>query len=582
MHTLAHTVFQFDGHALDVTRGCLLKGGREVELRPKVFEVLRYLVENADRLVSKDDIIKAVWPGVFVTDDSLTQCVRELRVALGDSEQRIIKTVPRRGYLFAAPVSQTALEVGPSAPANTVNGTRAADSTGPEAAAAVPEPGRRIGIWRHWAASAGAALLLAAIVVGVWFWREPIGLPLPDRPSIAVLPFINMGTDPKQEYFCDGITEDLITRLSKFSELFVIARDSAFTYKSKRIETKQIGRELGVRYLLQGSVRRDGERLRITGQLVDTNTGKQIWAEYYDRETGEVFAIQDDVTQRIVRILVTRVTQSELERALRKPPETLTAYDYYLRGNAEMKRREGPNRGQIVAAARNLYEKSIVADPHYAPAIQGLAYTYITAYLEPTRYEPIAREYRQKTAIDLALSHAQKAVELEPHLPEARTTLGWILHWQYRRNEAIAEFERAFELNPNLADGRFTLVLYQSGRAPEAIEQMKRIMRLDPFPPAVYFSYLGNAYYLTGQYEKAIELIRASAKRLPGYRPSFVWLAAVAAQLGQDKDAREAAAEVLKIQPDFTISWFLKQIRLAKQEDADRLTEGLRKAGLPD
>jgi adenylate cyclase len=169
-----------------------------------------------------------------------------------------------------------------------------------------------------------------------------------------------------------------------------------------------------------------------------------------------------------------------------------------------------------------------------------------------------------------------------PYVPEAHATLAWILNWQYRRAEAIAAFECAFELNPNLADSRFTLVLYQDGRAPEGIEFMKRIMRLDPFPPAVYVSYLGNAYYLTGRYETAIELLRASAKRLPGYRPSFVWLSAAAAQLGRHEEAKEAMADVLRIQPDFTISWFLRQIRLAKAEDVDRLIDGLRKAGFSE
>jgi len=246
-----------------------------------------------------------------------------------------------------------------------------------------------------------------------------------------------------------------------------------------------------------------------------------------------------------------------------------------------MRAREGPKRGENVAAARAHYEASLAVDPGYARALQGLAYTYVTAWLEPTRYEPIEREYRQRTTIDRALSLAQRAVEVDPYLPEAHATLGWALHWHYRRAEAIVAFERAFELNPNLADGRFVLVLYQIGRAAESIEVMKRIMRLDPFPPAVYFSYLGNAYYLMGEYGKARELIGVSAQRMPGYRASFIWLAAATAQLGREEEAAAAAAEVLKISPDFTVSWFLAQIRLAKPEDEKRVAEGLYKAGLP-
>jgi tetratricopeptide (TPR) repeat protein len=333
---------------------------------------------------------------------------------------------------------------------------------------------------------------------------------------------------------------------------------------------------------VQGSVRRHADRIRITAQLIEASSGKQMWAEAYDREIGAVFAVQDEVTQSILRTLVAHITQSELDRSRRKPPETLAAYDYYLRGNAMMAGREGEKRGERVAAAREFYCQSLAADPHYAPAVQGLANTYVTSWLEPTTYAPLMREHRQKATIDEALALAQRAVELDPHLPEAHATLAWVLHWQYRRNEAIAAFARAIELNPNLADGRPVLMLFQNGRATEAIEMMKRVMRLEPFPPAVYLSYLGNAYYLVGQYENAYELTSASGKRLPGYRPSFVWSAAAAAQLGRREEARQAADELRKMHADFTITWFLSQIRLARPEDAEHLTQGLRKAGLPD
>jgi adenylate cyclase len=580
MHTVAHRVFRFEGFALDMTRGCLHCGDRQIELRPKSFEVLQYLIENADRLVTKDELIGAIWPNVFVTDDSLTRCISDVRQALGDAEQRIIKTMPRRGYLFAAPVSEALTDTQFRSSSDKPSRAPSNGDTAPP-----PEPERPERSWtprrRSWIALGAAAVLIAAIGASVWFSRQPAGLPLPDRPSIAVLPFTNMSADAQQEYFSDGVSEDIITALSKFRDLFVIARNSSFTYKGKPFDVKQIGRELGVRYLLEGSVRRDAERLRITAQLIDSASGRHIWADYYDRDPSGIFAVQDEVTQRIVSTLVAHIGRLELERALHKPPQTLAAYDYYLRGNAAMKAREGPNRGEMVAAARAFYEQSIAADPRYAPAIQGVANTYITAWLEPTSYEPITRQYRQQGAIELALSLARRAVELDPHLPEAHATHAWVLHWHYRRAEAIAAFERAFELNPNLADGRIVLVLYQNGRAPESLERMKRIMRNDPFPPAVYSSYLGNAYYLTGQYERALESLRVAAARMPGYRAAFAWLAATSAQLGRLDEARAAAAEVLRVHPEFTISWFLGQIRLTPR-DAEHLTEGLRKAGLPN
>jgi TolB-like protein/tetratricopeptide (TPR) repeat protein len=510
-----HKVFRFEGYTLDVTRGCLSNADREIDLRPKSFDVLCYLVENAGRLVSKDEIIKTVWPNVFVTDDSIKQCVSELRIALCDGEQRMIKTVPRRGYLFAAPIA------------------------------------------------------------------EPSG-PVEGPPSIAVLPFTNMGGDPQQDYFSDGISEDLITSLSKFASLFVIAQHSAFKYKGTHLDVKQIGRELGVRYLLVGSVRRDADRVRITAQLVDTSASKHLWAEHYDRELTGIFAVQDEVTQKIVVTLVAHVTKSELDRALRKPPENLAAYDRCLRANAIMKNHQRDASGETIAAARTLYEQSLAADPRYAPALQGLAHTCVVSWLHRKQYEPISREYQEQSTIDRALCLAQRAVELDGNLPDAHVTLAYVLHWQYRRAEGMAEFERAFELNPNLADFRFSIALIHNGRAAEAIEDMRRIMRLDPFHPDVYFSSLGYAYYLGGLHAEALENLRTGARRMPDWRPAHVWLATAAAGSGRDEEARRAAGEVLRLEPGFTIAKWLRLERLARQEDADRVAEDLRKAGLPE
>ena len=582
MHKITHRVFQFEGLSLDVTRGVLRVEDRELPLRPKSFEVLRYLVENADRLVSKDELMQAVWPDVIVTDNSLKRCVSEVRLALGDGEQRMIKTVPRRGYVFAALVSSPQIDAG-ATPAPVATPAELTTILEPNGARELATPYATLTKPKQWSLAALAGMVLLFVVAAsAWSWRKPPDLPLPDRPSVAVLPFINISGDPQQDYFSDGVSEDLGTGLAKFADLFVIARNSAFTYKGESLDLRQIGRELGVRYLVQGSVRREAERLRVTVQLVDVATGKQLWAERYDRELTGLFAVQDDITQKIVGTLVAHITKFELDRALRKPPETLAAYDSYLRANALMKNMHRGNRGEIIAAARKLYERSLAADAHYAPAIQGLAHTYVTAWQEPTDYEPIASEYRQQATLDRAVFLAQTAIEIDGNLAEAHATLGFVLRWQYRLNEGIAEFERAFALNPNLADGRFGNMLNHQGRAPEAIDFMKRIMRLDPFHPAVYFQYLGNSYYLTGQYDAAFELIRTGARRMPGYRPVFVWLAAAAALSGRDEEARRAAAEVLRLQPDFTITNWLQLLRLASQADADRLAEGLRKAGLPE
>ena len=570
MDTAVHRAFRFAGYTLDMTRGALCNGEHAIELRPKSFEVLRYLVENAGRLISKDEIIRAVWSNVVVSDESLTRCISDVRAALADERQRIIKTVPRRGYIFDVPVLETGMP-----------GAAAAGVASVETSAPAGQRGARKS-WRRSAAAGAFVLLLAVIAAVAWLWRQPAGLPLPDRPSIAVLPFINMGTDPQQDYFSDGITEDIITNLSKFSDLFVIARNSTFAYKGTSIEPRQIGRELGVRYLMQGSVRRQPDRLRITAQLVDATNSRQIFAEHYDRVPADVFAIQDEVTQKIIGTLVAHISKSEFDRVLRKPPQAFAAYDYYLRGIAMVEAAFRGKRGENIRAARAFFEESIASDPRYAPAVQGLARTYLLAWQEPTTFDPIAREYRQQATLDRALSLAQEAVALDGNLPEAHTALAQILHWQYRRVESMAEYRRAFELNPNLAERSFGPALYHNGRTPEAIEYIRRIMRLDPFHPTQLFVNLGAAYYLSGWYTEALGPLRTATERMPGFRPGFVWRAAAAAQLGLDQEARQAASGVLRLQPDFGISEWLRFLRLAKLEDADRLADGLRKAGLPE
>jgi adenylate cyclase len=286
-------MFQFGEYTLDITRGCLRTADHEVELRPKSFEVLRLLVENSGRLVTKDELIRTGWPNVTVTDESLTRCISEVRQALADHDQRIIKTVPRRGYRFSIPVSR--LETG---------------------AALAPQP-------------AGANMDRGR---GDAAGDLPLDQPPADRACVAVLPFANLSGDLQQEYFSDGITEDIITELSRFSELLVIARNSTFQYKGKAVDVRQIARELGARYVLEGSIRRAGDRIRINAQLIDAVTGIHRWAERYDRELSDVFAVQDEVARTIVTILAAHVTKAETDRTFLKPPATWEAYDYYLRG----------------------------------------------------------------------------------------------------------------------------------------------------------------------------------------------------------------------------------------------------------
>ena len=503
-----------------------------------------------------------------------------MRAALQDGDQRLVKTVPRRGYLLDVPVSPTDGPPGPPAPVSA-----AAVDPPTEAGIATddvqPEARRAASGWRARGRLAAAALVAAIAVVMLSLgWRHLSAPPPSDRASIAVLPF-SSGHALEHDYFSDGLTEDLITSLGRFRGLFVIARDSTFVYKGKTVTPQQVGRELGVRYLLEGGVRREGDNMRITTRLIDAATGGQIWGESYDRALSNISAVQDDVTQNIVGVSSPTSTAPSSRASRGRRPTSLAAYDLYLRGKALLTMRHGDTRGAMVTEARRLFEQALAADPQYAPAVQGLAYTYAAAFLEPmaTVSWPANGGSRRPSSVRSRWPSGPSSSI--PTSAEAHATLGWILHWRYRRGEALAEFQRALELNPNLVDGRYAHLLVHNGRASDAVTYMLRALRQDPFPPPIYLSYLGNAYYMTGQYDPAYETLRRGRERMPDYRAMTVWLAAAAAQSGREAEAREAADCVRTMAPSFTITAWLRHIQFERQLEADRLAQGLRKAGLP-
>jgi adenylate cyclase len=505
---------------------------REIELRPKSFEVLRCLVENSGRLVTKDELFKAVWPDVVVSDEALTQCISEVREAIGDRAQTMIKTMPRRGYRFAAPVSRS--DAGAASHASSVPTT-----TGDSA----PRP--------------------ASSTI--------------ERPSIAVLPFVNLGRDTRQEYFSDGITADIIAELSRFSDLSIIARSSSFQYKGKAVDVRQVGRELGVRNVLEGSVRHDEKRIRITAQLVDAITGAHRWAERYDRELKDAFDVQDEVVRTIVTILKVRVIEAEVERILSKPPATWEAYDYYLRGFHAFATGFSQYPLASFYEARRCLERSISIDPGYARGYVILARTHTYSYVEPRD-----ESYLDPAELERAGELARTAVRLDATLPQARTLLGSILMFKRRHEEAVAEFEQAFALNPNYSDHSFGLCLVFAGQPARAIGVMQASMRLEPFRNATRLAYSGNAYYMLGRYEEAVMSLRESSRLMPNLRITPLWLSAAYAQLGRLDEARAAADEVRRIEPGFTIErWKLTAV-YKRPEDSERLFDGIRKAGLPD
>jgi adenylate cyclase len=527
-------MFQFDDYVLDVARGCLRTADREVELRPKSFEVLRCLVENSSRLVTKDQLIKTVWPNVVVSDEALTQCISEVREAIGDRGQKMIKTMPRRGYRFVAQVLQQSAD-----PINAIAVPVGRPAAGPD--------------------------------------TGPFESPSADRPSIAVLPFVNLSGDPQQEYFSDGITEDIITELSRFSELSVIARNSTFQFKGKAFDVRHVGRELGVRYVLEGSIRRDGDRVRINAQLIDAITGSHCWAERYDRELSGVFAVQDEVTRAIVIFIAVYVNRAEAEHTLLKPPATWEAYDYYLRGAEAYWLGFTQRPSASIYEARRFLEKSISTDPNYARAYAVLARTYVATYLEPRD-----NDYLSPSGLDHAHELARKAVQLDAALPQAHAQLAWVLLFQSKHEAAIAEFERALSLNPNFTDYSFGLALLFAGEPARAIEVLQANLRLDPFQNASRLGYFGHAFYMLKRYPEAVPPLRECAWRMPNFRVVHLWLAAAYAKLGQIAEARAEAAEVLRIEPGFTIARWKCTAVYKNPADAEHLFDGLREAGLQD
>jgi adenylate cyclase len=408
-------------------------------------------------------------------------------------------------------------------------------------------------------------------------------LTLPDKPSIAALPFQNMSGDPEQEYFVDGITEDIITELSRFHELFVIARNSSFAYRGIHRDLRQVSRELGVRYLVEGSVRKSGNRIRISAQLIDASSGVHLWAERYDRELVDIFTLQDEVTQGIVSRLIAHVDKAEIGRAQQKSSEKLEAYDFYLRGRALGYSYVGaPNRGEILARQRQLYEQALARDPSYAPAWAALSQLHVALWLEPANYEPLDSEYHSLATLDRAEALAQKAILLDPELSAAHAALGWVLLWKKRHDDALASFRRAVGVNSNEAPHGYGNALTYAHRAEEAVAELERAMRLDPFHSPSLFSHLGHARYMLGQGEAAVEALRTSVRRAPNFRPNFLWLAAASARLGRMDEARAAAAEVMRIEPGFCVSTEMQRLPFVDCKDAERYAEDLQKAGLPE
>jgi adenylate cyclase len=525
-------LYLFEDYALDTERRELRRDQALVAIEPKVFDLLAFVIENRQRVVSRDDLIARVWDGRIVSESALARCINGARSAIGDNgeAQRLIKTFQRKGLRFVGSVRE---EQQPSGVAHADGGAEKPTAT----------------------------------------------LALPDRPSIAVLPLDNSSGDKEQDYFSDGITEDIITELSRFSDLFVIAHNSSLQYKGKAVDVRQVGRELGVHYVLQGSIRRGGDRVRISVQLLDAVSGIHRWAERYERQLDDVFAVQDEVARTIVALLAAHVNKAEIERTLNKPPETWQAYDYYLRAADRHASYWSSHKAAELYDVRRLLEQSIAIDPNYARAYARLSWTYLSAWINS-----LDGDFLNPAALDRAYQLACKAMQLDPNLPQAHSLLGHVLGKGRGEIEAaLAAFERSMALNPNFTDWRFAETLVYAGDPARAIEALERHMRLDPFYVPLAPGLLGFAHYMLKQYPQALPVLRECVSRAPNVRGGHIWLAATYAQLGDVGKARAEAAEVLRIEPRWTIEGTGAPLNPFKRtQDAEHFFDGLRKAGLPE
>jgi adenylate cyclase len=435
--------------------------------------------------------------------------------------------------------------------------------------------------WPAFVFSIAILLLIAALLMRQFYLSPPLepaseekmAFPLPERPSIAVLSFDNMSGDPQQEYFGDGLAEEIITALSKVPRLFVIARDSTFTYKGKSVKVNQIAEELGVRYVLEGSVRKSENRVRITAQLIDTIEGHHLWADRYDRDLKDIFTLQDEITKKIVTELQVQLTTGEEARLWARGTDNLEAYLKYLQG---LDHKTGFNKEENTLT-RRLAEEAIALDPQYSNAYALLGLTHMMEVWLKTTDSPME-------SIQEAMKLAKKAIELDSTNAVAHGSLGFLLTMAGQHEKGIAEGEKAVALDPNsaMAHQFLGLSLRFGGRPKDAIPVIEKAIRLDPFAPSNYIFNLGLAHLFAGQHDKAIQECKKATDREPNNLGAHIALVAAYSISGRHKDARAAASEILRIEPKFSVEYFSRTLTYKNQSDKDRFISALRQAGLPE
>ncbi len=571
-------IYQSENFSLDTQLFYLERMGERVEVEPRVFDLLTYLIENRNRVVERNELLDELWGGRVVSESALTARLKSARKAVGDtgSAQNIIKTIHGRGYQFVAEISES----GVSRPRSETDTKITTPQPLPQTKGhqkASPESWRKIGF---------IAFVVALAAAGIGYWsvnsslqEEPVSvegmaLPIPDKPSIAVLAFDNLSGDPGQEYLSDGISENIITALSQISEIFVIARQSSHSYKGRVVKTQVIASELGVQYIIEGSVQKSGSRIRVTAQLIDALSGHHLWAQQYDRQWEDILALLDDITQHIVANITS--FEGPLEEAIRarvkqKAPTDLRAYDYLLLGREHfMLVTEKDN-----ARARELFQKAVEVDPNYSLGHAWLAWTY---------HVDITFGWADESILfgDKALRHAGKAVELDNTEAAAHWVLGSVQAILGEQSEVVlVKYERALSLSPNNADllAEYGWSLPRLGRAGDGVDFIKKAIRINPVYPDWYGEALMHALYVARRYHEAIAVANTIRVRTIS---NYLDLGGSYAQLGQLDAARETVVKVLDLKPDFSIGWWRERMIFADPADLDHYLDGLYKAGLPE
>ena len=529
--------FVFEDYLLDEERRELTLRGQVVTVGPQVFDLLLLFVNNPDRVLSKDDLLKAVWNGRIVSESTITSHINAVRKAIGDTgeEQRLLRTVARKGYRFVGQI-----RVGGNGEARQSD-RPAIDEHSPT----TPK-------------------------------EMPSSLVLPDKPSITVLPFQNLSGDPEQEYFADGIVEDLIAALSRIRWLFVIARNSSFTYKGQTVDAKGISQALGVRYLLEGSVRKCGNRVRITGQLIDATSGTHIWAERFEGALNDLFELQDQITQSVVGAIAPQLERAEIERAKRKPTESLDAYDYYLRAMAKL--HNGTR--EALDEALPLFYKAIELDGEFASAYGMAAWCHFWRKINGWMTD-------QAQEIAEGVRLARLAVTLGRDDAVALTRGGHALsHLTGDVDGGIALLDRARLLNPNLAPAWFLGGILRAlrGETDAAIEHLTHAVRLSPLDPEMFRMQVGMAlaHFFAGRLDLATDWAEKGLGNLPSFLPPVALLAASHALSGRMDKARLSMQRLRELDPALRLCNLKDWLPIQRPKDFARFADGLRLAGLPE